>query len=142
MVTVTSAVQWQIRHHKGFVPAFISAIRNAPITNQHESWSRIGNRLSAQKANSADQQAMHNGLWRSKVLLILGKTDPIVIPKEVEADATECIGKGNLETVIIDGGHDIPTSDAKAVAKAILRFWGEDSDVIEATAEIEIETGT
>jgi pimeloyl-ACP methyl ester carboxylesterase len=142
IVNITSAVQWQLQHHYGFVPAFISAIRNAPITNQHESWKRIGSRLSTQKANSANQQAMNNGLWRSKVLLLLGRTDPIIIPKEVEADATECFGHGNLETVIIDGGHDIPTSNAKDVAIAILRFWGEYSDRLESAAEVEVETGT
>jgi pimeloyl-ACP methyl ester carboxylesterase len=85
---------------------------------------------------------MDNGLWRSKVLLVLGKTDPIVIPKEIEADATECFGRGNLETVVIDGGHDIPTSHANDVAKAILRFWGEESENIGGGAEVEVETGT
>ena len=58
-----------------------------------------------------------------KVLLVLGRTDPIVTVEEVGVDAEKCFGRENLETVIIDGGHEIPTSHAKDVAQAILSYW-------------------
>lgn len=74
--------------------------------------------------------------------MILGSTDPIIIKKEVEEDAEECLGKGNLETVVIEGGHDIPMSEAKEVTKAILRFWGEDAEAVDLVPEAEVETGT
>jgi pimeloyl-ACP methyl ester carboxylesterase len=141
-VTVGAAVQWQIQKHAGFLPAFVSAIRHAPITAQHPYWRKIGERLTTQKLNSADEQAMNNGLWRSKVLMILGSTDPVIIKKEVEEDAEECFGKGNLETVVIEGGHEIPMSEAKEVTKAILRFWGEDAEAVDFIPEAEVETGT
>jgi pimeloyl-ACP methyl ester carboxylesterase len=140
--TVASAVQWQLDNHKGFIPAFISSIRHAPITNQHASWAKIGERLSTQKENSADQHAMSNGLWRSKVLMILGRTDPIIVSKEIEEDAIGCLGRGNLETVIIDAGHDLAITKPREVVSAVLRFWGEDVDAIDAAPEWEEETGT
>jgi len=74
--------------------------------------------------------------------MILGSTDPIIIKKEVEEDAMDVLGKGNLETVVIEGGHEIPMSEAKQVVKAILRFWGEDVEAIDAAPEAEVETGT
>ncbi|TLD18735.1 hypothetical protein E2P81_ATG11645 [Venturia nashicola] len=141
-VNVGGAVQWQIQKHAGFLPAFVSAIRHAPITAQHPYWRKIGERLTAQKINSADAEAMNNGLWRSKVLMILGSTDPIIIKKEVEEDAEECFGKGNLETVVVEGGHEIPMSEAKEVTEAILKFWGEDAEAVDATPEAECEAGT
>lgn len=141
-VTIGGAVQWQIQKHAGFLPAFVSAIRHAPITAQHPYWRKIGERLTAQKTNSADAQAMNNGLWRSKVLMILGSTDPIIIKKEVDEDAEECLGKGNLETVVIEGGHEIPMSEAKEVTKTILRFWGEDAEAVDLAPEAEVESGT
>lgn len=127
-VTIGGAVQWQIEKHAGFLPAFVSAIRHAPITAQHSYWRKIGERLTAQKLNSDDAQVVNNGLWRSQVLMILGSTDPIIIKNEVAEDAEECFGKGNLKTVVIEGGHEIPMSEAEEVTKVILRFWGEDTD--------------
>ncbi|QDS68614.1 hypothetical protein FKW77_001286 [Venturia effusa] len=141
-VTIGGAVQWQIQNHAGFLPAFISAIRHAPITAQHPYWRKIGERLTAQKVNSADAQAMNNGLWRSKVLMILGSTDPIIIKQETEEDAEACLGKGNVETVVIEAGHEVPMSKAKEVTKAILRFWGEDAEAVDLAPEPEVETGT
>jgi pimeloyl-ACP methyl ester carboxylesterase len=126
LVTIASAVQWQLDNHQGFIPAFISSIRHAPITNQHASWARIGKRLSAQKENSADKCATSNGLWKSKVLMILGRTDPVIISEEVEEDAIGCLGRENLETVVIDAGHDLAISKANEVASAVLDFWRED----------------
>ena len=85
---------------------------------------------------------MSDGLWRGKVLMILGGTDGIIVRREIEKDAIECFGHSNLETVIIDAGHDVPISEARQVAKSILRFWGEGSEVIEAVPEIKTETST
>jgi pimeloyl-ACP methyl ester carboxylesterase len=127
LMAVASAVQWQIDNHNGFIPAFISSIRHAPITKQHASWAKIGNRLSAQKAKNADQPAVDNGLWKSKVLMILGRTDPVIVREEVEADAIACLGRDNVEVVIVDGGHDFPITMPEVLVDALLKFWGEES---------------
>ena len=60
-----------------------------------------------------------------KVLLVLGKTDPLITVAEVGEDAKQCFGEGNLETVLIDGGHEIPISHAREITDAILEYWGE-----------------
>jgi len=124
-VTVAKSSQWQIDHHKGFIPSFISSIRHAPITLQHDCWSLIGARLSAQKANSDDKQAQDLGLVRSKVLVILGKQDPVVIAEEVMEDASAAFGSGNVEFVLLPAGHEVPVTRSKEVVDAVLEFWDE-----------------
>lgn len=132
-VDATSAVQWQLENHPGFVPAYISAIRHAPITHQHEAWRRIGQRQatlrnvikSAPQIEAINKAVISAALVPGKVLLILGRNDPIIKPEEVGVDAEKCFGKDNLATVIIDGGHEIPMSHADEVASAILWHWTE-----------------
>jgi hypothetical protein len=41
--------------------------------------------------------------------------------EEVSVDARDAFGEANLETVIIDGGHEIPMSHADEVTDAILK---------------------
>lgn len=135
LVTVAGAVQWQIDHHKGFIPSFISSIRYAPVTHEHDRWKLIGQRLSAQKANSANEQAQLMGLERNKVLIIFGKLDPVIVAKEVEEDAEECFGKGNVEFVEVEAGHEVPVTKSREVVDAVWKFWGEEIPAKEAGFE-------
>lgn len=106
---VAATVSWQVDEHEGFIPAFMSSIRFAPITGQHESWRRIGERL-----------AQRHG----KALMILGAKDPVIVVDEVTADVTEVLGKEQLHVEVVDAGHDLPISKSGEVADRILRFWG------------------
>ena len=124
-VTVAKSAQWQIDHHKGFIPSFISSIRHAPITRQHDCWSTIGARLSAQKEDSADKQAQDLGLVPNKVLVILGQQDPVVIADETIEDASAAFGSGNVEFVLLPAGHEVPVTRGNEVVDAVLEFWGE-----------------
>lgn len=126
LITVAGAVQWQIDHHRGFIPSFVSAIRHAPVTNEHARWRLIGERLSAQKANSADKNAQLMGLERSKVLVILGNRDPVIVATEVAADAEEVFGKGNAEFLGIEAGHEVPVTKSREIVDAVWKFWNEE----------------
>lgn len=74
------------------------------------------------------------------MLMILGRTDSVVDRKEIEEDGIECLGKGNLDVVVVEGGHELPTSQAGEVVSAMLRFWGE--DLKDVGLGVEFETGT
>ena len=124
-VTVAGAAQWQIDHHKGFIPSFVSSIRYAPVTRQHDRWSIIGARLSTQKANSADKQAQELGLVPSKVLVIIGEQDPVVIAEEVMEDTSAAFGSENVEFVLLPAGHEVPVTRSKKVVDTVLEFWGQ-----------------
>lgn len=46
------------------------------------------------------------------------------LPHELEADATEIIGKNKIEWRVIDGGHEFPLTRAEEVVKEICGVWG------------------
>lgn len=121
--SVAEAVDWQIDSHPGFVPAFISSIQNSPIGDQQDRWRLIGSRLDAQRANPEDREASRRGMLEGKVLLLLGREDSVIVADEVAADAADALGKDNLETRLLDGGHDLPIANTVGCAKAIVDFW-------------------
>jgi pimeloyl-ACP methyl ester carboxylesterase len=112
-VKIDSAVQWQLDNHAGHLDAFISSIRYAPITGQHEAYRTIGRNIS----NS--RQKPING----KVVLILGKTDPIVLVDEVGPDVRETIGAHQVHTVVLDAGHDVAISQPAVIVEELWQFW-------------------
>ncbi|KAM0716912.1 hypothetical protein Q7P37_006764 [Cladosporium fusiforme] len=121
--SVADAVNWQVDAHPGFVPAFISSIQNSPIGDQQHRWRLIGSRLDQQSANPDDQAASRKGMQEGQVLLLLGKEDSIIVAEEVAADAEAALGRDNLKTQILDGGHDLPIANAVGCATAIVDFW-------------------
>jgi pimeloyl-ACP methyl ester carboxylesterase len=122
-ISVGSAVSWQISDHVGFIPAFMSSFRHGPIYNQHAVWAIVGSRLSEQKLHPADKAARKQGLLKSKVLMVLGATDPVIVAEEVIEDAKEVLGEGNVEIAVLDAGHEVPITKSAEVAEVIWRFW-------------------
>ncbi|EXJ79302.1 hypothetical protein A1O3_08804 [Capronia epimyces CBS 606.96] len=112
-VTVEATVDDQLNSHPGFVPAFMSSIRYAPIQHQHDRWRMVGDQLS--------QANKENGT-RKKVLIVCGATDPIIITKELEEDATAVLS-GNAEIVVLDAGHEVPITKVDEVVAHIVDFW-------------------
>ena len=121
--TVAAVVDWQLAHHAGFVPAFVSSIRYAPIHGQHARWRVIGERLSAQNAAPDDAVAAREGLERGKVLVLLGVRDQIVVADEVAADAEAVLGSGNVDVRVLDAGHEVPIERVDECVGAIWGFW-------------------
>lgn len=103
-LTVPEAVQWQLRNHSGFVPAFLSCIRYAPITGQQENWRRL-------RAGRTDE-----------VLLVVGTEDPIVLPDEVREDAEKLLGKERVRYVEVDAAHDFVVTDVREVVDIVVGF--------------------
>jgi predicted esterase len=57
------------------------------------------------------------------VLLILGKEDTVIIAEEMCEDAEKVFGD-KVEIRVLDGGHEVPVTDARVVAQTIREFWG------------------
>ncbi|KAF2681273.1 alpha/beta-hydrolase [Lentithecium fluviatile CBS 122367] len=106
--TVSNVVDWQILHHKGFVPAFISSIRYAPIHNQHHRWRIIA-------------QDIQNGVGRLKeVRLVLGETDPIIIADELVEDVGKIFREQDVKVKIVpDAGHEVPIDRAEEIVSVV-----------------------
>lgn len=106
LLTVPQAVQWQLRNHTGFVPAFLSCIRYAPITGQQALWERL-------RKGRTDE-----------VLLVAGREDPIVLPEEVREDAEALLGVGRVRYVEVDAAHDFVVTDIREVVGVVDEFLG------------------
>ena len=106
--TVGAVVDWQIEHHEGFVPAFISSIRYAPVHEEHERWRILGRNASEGK-----------GTLR-KVHVVLGETDPIIVKDEIIEDASECLRKQNVEFEVVSGaGHEVAIERADDIMNVV-----------------------
>ncbi|KAL5347000.1 hypothetical protein ACLOAV_008143 [Pseudogymnoascus australis] len=111
LLTVPQAVQWQLRNHTGFVPAFLSCIRYAPITGQQALWERL-------RKGRTDE-----------VLLVAGREDPIVLPEEVREDAEALLGVGRVRYVEVDAAHDFVVTDIREVVGVVDEFLGGEQTV-------------
>jgi hypothetical protein len=106
--TVSAVVDWQVLHHKGFVPAFVSSIRHAPVHAQQHRWSII-------KDNIEQGKGPLKEVW-----LVLGETDPIIIKEELVEDATAVLGEENLRVRVVEGvGHEVAVERADEVVQVV-----------------------
>ncbi|KAJ3560556.1 hypothetical protein NPX13_g9262 [Xylaria arbuscula] len=131
--TVSSVVSWQVDQHAGFVHAFLSTIRNAPIYAPQEDWrflSKIleSRRRIAQKAKATgiitdDTEETGAGLDGGKICLVLGKDDSVIVTDEIISDAKAALGPDGFEFVVLDGGHEVPITSSARVAESIEGFW-------------------
>jgi pimeloyl-ACP methyl ester carboxylesterase len=119
-----AVARWQMDHHAGFVPAFISSFGDAPVREQHERWRLIAMRLDAQRAAAkSGEAAAQQGLRTGKVLMVLGKTDKAVFSDELEPDAKAVFGDANLEIKVFDAGHEVPITYAEEIVDWVVEQW-------------------
>ncbi|KAK3938450.1 alpha/beta-hydrolase [Diplogelasinospora grovesii] len=119
-VTVAAVFSWQLAHHKGFIPAFMSSIRDAPIYEQKELWSILGRHLAAIRS---EVKSSGSSRQKGKVLLVLGATDPVIVKDEVIHDATAVLGEEGMEVVVLDAGHEIVITRSSEIADQAVSFW-------------------
>lgn len=112
--TEAGIMSWQLDNCKGFIPAFISGIRNAPIHGQHERFRILGRAFEGYNEKSERKK---------KALLVVGSKDPIILEHEVVPDMQGCLGERNLEVLVLHSGHEVPISHGSEIADAILELW-------------------
>ena len=104
---VLRQVHWQLAHHEGFVGAFMSCVRHAPLVGQEETWRRLGARP------------------RGSTVVILGEGDEIIDVDEYAADALPLLGGADhVHWSVVPGGHDFPMTYAREALTEIYRAWG------------------
>ncbi|CAG8971102.1 hypothetical protein HYALB_00010679 [Hymenoscyphus albidus] len=103
-LTVESAVKWQIQHNKGFIRSFASSIKYSSISGHAQTWERLRN-------------------FGSPVVILAGRTDPIIIPAELEEDAKAAIGEENVVWRVLEGGHEFPITQPERVVQEIWGVW-------------------
>ncbi|XWW97525.1 hypothetical protein V2A60_005509 [Cordyceps javanica] len=120
---VGEVVRWQFDRNDGFVPAYVSTIRNAPVYAQHEAlWPLLAGQLAARRTTGeeADRPA---GLQTGRICLIVAEKDPIVVATECIEDARAVLGEDGVDAHIVKGGHEIGISRGKEIANIAVRSW-------------------
>lgn len=106
--TVLDFVNWQVTHHAGFVCAFMSTLKYAPMLNQHDAWRKLADRKP------------------KTVCLIFGVGDEIVNEEDYRVDALPLVG-GEDQVVWakpVAGAHDFPMVRPEETLERIWQFWG------------------
>ncbi|PMB70053.1 hypothetical protein BM221_004701 [Beauveria bassiana] len=118
---VGEVVQWQFDGNDGFVPAYVSTIRNAPVYAQHEAlWALLADELAVRRKTEADRPA---GLETGRICLIVAEKDPIVVAAECIEDARAVLGEAGVDAHIVKGGHEIGISRGKEIANIAMESW-------------------
>lgn len=120
-LTVAAVMNFQLLNHEGFIHAFMSSIRHAPIYEQQQDWLALGKLLAARRAEKLP------GLMGGKVLLLLGKKDSVIVREELIHDATALLGEEAIEAVSLDCGHEIVMTEGGTLARLAIGFWGDNS---------------
>lgn len=99
-------VRWMVVNHVGFVPAFMSCIRHAPLTEQHEVWGKLRERKAGSTA------------------VLLARQDEIIDVGAYEKDGLELIG-GREKCLwrVLDGGHDFVMTHSESILEELKGFW-------------------
>lgn len=130
--TVSTVMEWQLRHHQGFIPAFVSSIRYAPLYEQKEDWCALGQLLAARRTTRRsewdDTAEELPGLRGGKILLVLGASDPVIVKEETLHDATAVLGEDGFEAVVLDAGHELVMTKSDEVAAVLANFWSRLDD--------------
>lgn len=104
---VDEYVRWMVVHHAGFVPAFMSCIRHAPLTDQHPTWERLGNLMEA-----------------GRVTVLLGEKDEIIDWCDYERDGLPLLGgRDRVHWKVLGGSHDFVMTHVDDIVKEIKLAW-------------------
>lgn len=104
---VSSYVRWMVAHHIGFVPAFMSSIRHAPLMGQHEAWKLLAKREPG------------------STVVILAKKDEIINLGDYERDGLPLLG-GEDKVIwrVVPGTHDFVMTHYKEIFQVLDQVWG------------------
>lgn len=104
---IVGFLHWMLDAHAGFVPAFMSTIRHAPLMGQQQYWRELARRKPGTTA------------------IILGRQDDLVSRHDYAEDALPLVGgKDNVFWRVVPGGHNFPFTNAREALDAIYEFWG------------------
>ncbi|OAQ92001.1 alpha/beta hydrolase [Purpureocillium lilacinum] len=127
-VRVGDVVKWQLAENDGFVGAYMSTIRNAPIYGQHEKvWVRLSDELARRRGPERDIPA---GLEGGRICLILAEKDPIVVKEEWIEDSRAVLGQDGVDVHVVGGGHEIAISKGREVADVAMTAWNRQERTI------------
>ncbi|UKZ51369.1 hypothetical protein TrVGV298_005128 [Trichoderma virens] len=99
-------VRWMVLNHSGFIPSFMSSIRHAPLTHQHDSW-----RLLARRKPGT-------------TMVLLAQNDELIDVNDYEREALPLIGgRDNVVWKVLPGTHDFVMTHSNYILKELDEVW-------------------
>lgn len=121
---IPGILQWQFDNHRGLIHSFVSTIQYGPIQYQHSDWRRVCSIVKGDTTRTP-LSSHHCKLFNSKMLVIFGDADSIVLAEEVSADLLYIMGDSeHVEFKAVAGGHGFPVPSCDEVTNHILDFCG------------------
>ena len=103
---VLAYISWMADHHLGFVPAFLSSLRHAPLMNQHDTWRELAFRPPG------------------STCVLLAQDDEIIDPEDYRDDGLALLGgEEKVRWGIVGGGHDFVMTHTGEILKELDEFW-------------------
>ena len=103
-------VRWMVANHSGFVSAFMSSIRHAPLVDQHSSWEK----LSQRKPGST--------------IFLFARSDELIDANDYADVALPLVGgKDHVVWKVLPGGHDFVMTHSKEIVQELDAQWGMQS---------------
>jgi len=126
---VTAYVRWMLGHHDGFVPAFMSCVRVAPMVGQEAAWRALAaSRRLPRPGGDGDGDDGNKKETKKSVCVVLAEDDEIIDRAAYEVDAVPLLGgrghEGVAEWHVVPGGHDFPVTRPADTLKVLYDFWG------------------
>ena len=125
-LNVPAIVQWQFDFHKGFYYSFVDTIAFGPIINQHGDWRKVCEVMKGNEPSSPSDPERHrvSRLQKSKLLVIFGDADDIVVADDVSKDLNDLFGgPEHVDIKVVSGGHGFPVPDCDEVFEHIRQSW-------------------
>ncbi|KAL8639312.1 MAG: hypothetical protein Q9228_003644 [Teloschistes exilis] len=111
--------QWQFDHHKGFVYSFIDTVVHGPLMNQHADWKKLCDIIRGPSIGAVPT-GQPSRRFDSKILVIFGDEDGLVVKEEVSADLLQMLGDPkHVDIRVVTGGHGFPMPSSDDVVKHI-----------------------
>ena len=119
---VTAIVQWQFDNHQGFVHSFVNTVKHGPIMHQRSEWSNICEVIRG-RVPPEPTAMLASKINNSKILVLLGDADRIIVANELHEDLDELLGPEHVEFRTVSGDHEFPGPSSAEVIKHIAEFW-------------------
>lgn len=104
---VLQYISWMADHHPGFVPAFLSSLRYAPLTGQHAAWSQLASRAPG------------------STCVLLARDDEVIDPEDYKDDGLALLGgEERVRWGVVGGGHDFVMTHTGEILRELDEFWG------------------
>lgn len=104
---VIEYVRWMVLHHEGFVPAFMSCIRHAPLMEQHEQWRGLAKREPGTTA------------------IIFAERDELIFEAQYREQGLPLVGgEQHVWWRVVPGGHDFVMTHPERIMDELDGFWG------------------